>query len=91
MMAGVDRGKMGKVIAAFPKTGRVVVDGVNVKKKHVRPRTQGQKGELVAMPAAFPASRAALVCGICRKPVRVSRKHDGARKHRVCRKCGSVI
>lgn len=91
MVAGVDRGKTGKVLAAFPKTGRVVVEGVNIKKKHLRPRKQGQKGELVAMPAAFPISRAALLCGTCGRPVRVVWKRDGARKHRVCKKCGSGI
>lgn len=91
IMAGADRGKTGKVLAAFPETGRVIVDGINIKKKHVRPRKQGQKGELVEMPAAFPASRAALICGKCGKPVRVGRKRDGARSHRVCKKCGSTV
>lgn len=91
MITGADRGKTGKVLAAFPGTGRVIVDGVNVKKKHLRPRKQGQKGELVEMPAAFPASRAALICGKCGTAVRTGMKRDGAHIYRVCKKCGNII
>lgn len=90
IMAGADRGKIGKVLGAFPAEGRIVAEGINIKRKHLRPRKQGQKGELVEMPAAFPVSRASLVCSTCGKPVRIARKREGARKHRVCKKCGSV-
>ena len=91
MMTGNDRGKAGRVLAAFPKEGRIVVDGVNMKKKHVRPRKQGQKGELVQVPMPFPVSRAALVCGKCGKPTRVGRRREEGRNIRVCKKCGSII
>lgn len=91
IMAGADRGKTGKVLAAFPAEGRIVADGINVKKKHLRPRKQGQKGELVEMPVAFPASRAALICSKCGRAVRIGRKRDGARSYRVCKKCGSIL
>ncbi|TSD05019.1 MAG: large subunit ribosomal protein L24 [Parcubacteria group bacterium Greene0714_36] len=90
MMTGNDRGKTGRVLAAFPKEGRIVVDGINVKKKHVRPRKQGQKGELVQIPMPFSVSRAALVCGKCGKPTRVGWNRESARKRRVCKKCGSI-
>lgn len=91
MMTGSDRGKAGTVLAAFPKEGRIVAEGINVKKKHVRPRKQGQKGELVQIPMPFPASRAALVCGKCGKPTRVGRNSKEGGKERVCKKCGTII
>lgn len=91
MMAGADRGKTGTVLAAFPAQQRIVVAGMNVKKKHVRPRTQGQKGELVRLPMPFPASRAAIVCGKCGTPVRIGHRIDAGRKIRICRKCGGVF
>jgi len=91
MMTGSDRGKAGAVLAAFPKERRIVAEGINVKKKHMRPRKQGQKGELVRMPMPFPASRAALVCGTCDKPTRVGRQSTEGGKARVCKKCGSTL
>ncbi len=91
MITGTDRGKSGTVLAAFPKEGRIVADGINVKKKHVRPRRQGQKGELVQVPMPFPISRAALVCGKCGKPTRTGvRYQEGGAKRRICKKCGST-
>lgn len=90
MMTGADRGRTGKVLAAFPRTRRIAADGINVKKKHVRPRRQGQKGELVQVPMPFPASRALLVCRACGKPVRVGFRTEAGKKMRVCKKCGGI-
>ena len=91
MMSGADRGKAGTIRAAFPKEGRIVADGINMKKKHVRPRKQGQKGELVQIPMPFPASRAALVCGKCGKPTRAGMRLEDGKKYRACKKCGSTV
>lgn len=90
MIAGADRGKKGTVLAAFPATGRIAAEGINVKKKHVRPRRQGQKGELVQVPMPFPAPRALLVCRACGKPTRVAFRLDGGKKTRTCKKCGKA-
>lgn len=89
MITGADRGKTVAVLVALPKEGRIAADGVNVKKKHVRPRRQGQKGELVQVPMPFPASRALLVCPTCGKPTRVGYRTAEGRKTRICRKCGA--
>ena len=91
IISGNDRGKTGKVIGAFPKELRITVEGVNIKKKHVRPRAQGRKGELVKMPLPFPASRAMLVCGSCGRPTRAHILPGETKKQRVCRKCGSAL
>lgn len=90
MITGADRGRTGKVLTAFPATRRIAADGINVKKKHVRPRRQGQKGEMAQVPMPFPASRAMLVCRACGKPVRVGFRAEGGKKTRVCKKCGVV-
>lgn len=92
IISGNDRGKQGKVIAVIPIENRIVVEGMNMKKKHVRPRKQNQKGELVHIPGAFQASRAMIVCLKCSKPTRV--KHafdDSGKKMRVCRACESPL
>ena len=91
IISGNDRGKQGKILAVFPKDARIVVGGVNIKKKHVRPRKAGQKGELVQMPAPFPASRSMLVCVKCAKAARAGQKIVEGRKIRVCKKCGGEI
>lgn len=92
MVSGNDKGKQGKVLAVFPKIEKLVVEGLNIKKKHVRPRQQGKKGELVRIPAPLPVSRAMLVCPKCGKPTRVGYKSDGlGNKSRVCKKCGANL
>lgn len=92
IISGNDKGKQGKVSAVFPQTGKIVIEGVNIRKKHVKPRKQGQKGELVRIPAPFPASRAMLVCPKCGKATRVGSKiNDSGQKARVCKRCGGEI
>lgn len=87
ILSGNDRGKTGKVLVALPEDGKIVVEGLNIKKKHVRPKQQGKKGELVRIPAPFMASRAMLICPKCGKPSRTGFK-NGPAKVRVCKKCG---
>ena len=90
IISGNDKGKRGKVLAVLLSRNSVVVEGLNMKKKHVRPRTQGQKGELVRLPAPLQVSRVMLVCAACSQPTRVGYTVDGTkRKERTCKKCGS--
>lgn len=92
IISGNDKGKSGKVLSVLPNRSSVVVEGLNMKKKHVRPRTQGQKGELVRIPAALQMSRVMVVCGACSKPTRVGYAADGSgKKQRICKKCGAGI
>ena len=91
IISGNDRGKTGSVRAVFPDERRIVVEGVNMKKKHVRPRRQGQKGELVRVPLPFPVSRAMLICSGCGKVMRPVMRIEGDHKERVCRICGKTV
>mgnify|MGYP001568678952 FL=1 len=92
IISGNDKGKHGKVVAVLPDENRIVVEGLNIKKKHVRPRKQGQKGELVRIPGAFSASRAMILCSKCDKPARIKFGFNDAHKNmRICVRCGSEL
>jgi large subunit ribosomal protein L24 len=91
MLSGKDRGKKGKVIDVNTVTGRVVVEGLNTIKKHVRARKQGQKGQIIHKERAVAVSSVAVVCNSCGKPTRVGYRVDGDNKFRVCRKCKAEI
>src|SRR3989344_209398 len=89
MLSGKDRGKTGKVVLVFPSDGKVIVEGLNLIKRHIRARKQGQKGQIISKERAVFASSVALVCKSCRKPTRVGHKFEGKNKIRICKKCGA--
>lgn len=91
ILSGKDRGKTGKVEKVLPKKKKVIVDGINIIKKHVRPRKQKQKGEIVEVPAPFDVSNAKLICPKCNKPARVGYKMVDDKKIRICKKCREKI
>lgn len=85
---GKDRGKRGRLLAVRPQDRRVVVEGLNLVRRHRRPRKAGQKGQIVSLPRAIPASSVMAVCGACGKPVRIGIRLAEGSKSRVCKKCG---
>lgn len=87
IIAGKDRGKTGKVLRVFPSKLELLAEGVNMKKKHVRPRQQGKRGQVVEIPAPFSASNAMVVCLSCGKPARVGHNVREGKKQRTCKKC----
>jgi len=87
IISGKDRGKQGKVLYTIPSEGKIVVEGVNIVKKHVRPRRTGEKGQRVEIFAPFPASRAQVICRSCHRPTRVGFVLRDKRKERICKKC----
>lgn len=91
IISGNEKGAQGNVMAVFPDEEKIIVEGVYVKKKHVRPRRQGEKGELVQMPAPFSWARAMVICASCSKSSRVGQKIVEGRKIRVCKKCGGAL
>jgi large subunit ribosomal protein L24 len=91
VLSGKDKGKTGTVLQAIPSTGKVLVEGVNQVKKHVRPSPQDPKGGIKVMEAALDASNVVLV-GKDGKPVRVGRKVNNAgRRVRVSKSTGEVV
>jgi large subunit ribosomal protein L24 len=92
VLAGKDRGKEGEVMRALPREGKVIVDGVNVAKKHQRPTRTTQQGGIIDKDMPIQVSNVALVCPSCGRPTRVGFKIDqSGGKVRMCRKCGGEI
>ena len=88
VLSGKDRGKQGVVLRAMPSEGKVVVEGVAVVKKAVKPSAANQQGGIVSQEAAIDASNVNLICPECGKRTRVCHEKDGKNKLRVCKKCG---
>lgn len=90
--SGIDKGKKGKVLEVLPKDNKVVVEGVNIRSKHTKPKAAGEPGGILKSEVAINASKANLYCSKCGKGVRTKLgiKKDGT-KVRVCSKCGSEI
>ena len=91
ILKGKDRGKTAKVIQTFPKEGKVVVEGINIMKKHLRTRRQGEKGQIIELASPLNASKISVICPKCTKPIRIGYKMDGDKKKRWCRKCQNFI
>ena len=89
VLSGDDKGAKGKVIATSPEEGKVIVEGVNIKKKHSKPRKQGEAGGIINVEGAMYADKVQLFCSKCGKGVRTGIKVDGDKKVRVCKKCGN--
>lgn len=89
--SGKNRSKEGKVIQVFPEGGKIVVEGVNVMKKHLRTRKQGEKGQVIELAAPLFASKVMLICPKCGKSARVGYKLEAGNKKRICRACKELI
>ena len=92
VIAGRERGKRGKVLRVLPEASRVVVEKINMMKKHQRPTQKLRQGGIIEREAPLSLSNVLLVCGRCDKPSRAGIKVLGdGRKVRVCRRCGETI
>ena len=92
VISGKDKGKQGKIVTAFPETGKVIVEGVAVVKKHQKARAQGQESGIIHKEAAIDASNVLRICPSCGKAARTGVKvlEDGS-KMRFCKKCQEVF
>ena len=89
VLSGKDAGKSGKVIAVFPASGRVLVEGVNIVTRHGKPRTRTQQGGLINQEQPIHASNVMLVCSECKRPSKTGVKFlDNGDKVRFCKACG---
>jgi large subunit ribosomal protein L24 len=92
VIAGKDRGKSGKVRLVYTDKGRLLVDGVNMAKKHSKARGQVKQGGIIEREAPIHASNVMLLCNKCNKPARLGdRRLPDGKKVRVCKSCGEVI
>lgn len=91
VIAGKDRGRAAKIIKSIPKEGRILVEGINLKSRHVRPKRQGEKGQVVKLPASFSASNVKFICPQCGKASRLGYTIAGGKKSRFCKKCNAEV
>jgi len=98
VISGKDRGRKGKVLEALPQENRILVEGLNLRKKHVKPKRQGEKGQVVQLPGPIFSSAVKIICPKCGKPARVGYKiedlpagRQGKNKYRICKQCKQEI
>ena len=91
ILSGNDKGKTGEVLQVVPKTQKIIVKGVNIRKKHVKPRKKGEEGGIISVESAIHSSKANVVCPKCNKATRIGYTVEKDEKVRVCKKCGAKI
>ncbi len=92
VIAGKNKGAKGRVIRVLPRTGRVVVEGINMVKKHQKPTPKVMQGGIVEKEGPIVCSNVMLLCSKCDEPTRVGRKTlQTGKVVRTCRKCGEVV
>ena len=91
VLSGNDKGKTGEVLEVSPKADKIIVKGVNVRKKHVKARKQGDESGIRAVECAIPTSKVNVVCPKCGKTTKVGYTVEKDEKVRVCKKCGAKL
>jgi large subunit ribosomal protein L24 len=92
VISGNARGKMGKVLKVFPEMDRIIVEKVNLIKRHTRQTGQGQQGGIIEKEAPIAISNVLLICPKCNRPTRTgAAKLANGRKVRRCNKCGETL
>ena len=91
VIAGKDKGKIGKVTAVNADLNKVLVENVNVVTKHQKPRSQQDKGGIVKKSAPIDASNVQVICPVCGKATRVAHADVDGKKVRVCKKCNASL
>ena len=91
VLSGNDKGKKGEVLEVLPKEQKIVVKGVNVRKKHVKAREQGDESGIIPLECSIPSSKVNVVCPKCGKTTKVGYSMEKDKKIRVCKKCGAKL
>ncbi len=92
IIAGKDKGKKGKIRRALPKEKKVLVEGLNVIKRHSKTKGQARQAGIIELEAPLSVSKVMLICTKCTKPARVGyRLLEDGKKARVCRSCSEII
>jgi large subunit ribosomal protein L24 len=92
VLSGKDKGKRGKVLSVFPSDSKVIVEGVNMATKHVKPRKAGQGGGILHQEVAVNASKVMIYCNKCETPSRVGvRELENKTRVRFCKNCKELF
>lgn len=91
IISGKHKGKKGKVLQSFPLKRKVIIEGINLHKKHQRGKKSGEKGQIVEIPSPLDVSNVKIICLKCNRPTRIGYSIQGDKKSRSCKKCGQEI
>lgn len=91
IISGKDKGRTAKILKSLPKEIKILVEGINLKNKHTKPKKQGEKGQVIRIPAPIDVSDVKFVCPKCGKAARIGYKIEKDRKYRICKKCKSKV
>ena len=91
VLSGNDKGKTGEILEIQPKNDKVIVKGVNVRKKSVKSRKQGDESGIISVECAIPSAKVNVVCPKCGKVTRIGYKIEDGKKVRICKKCGAEL
>lgn len=91
VLSGNDKGKIGEVLEVNPKTDKIIVKDVNIRKKHVKARKQGEESGILSVECAIPSSKVNVVCSKCGKATKVGYSVEKDQKVRICKKCGAKL
>jgi large subunit ribosomal protein L24 len=92
VIAGKDKGKIGKVLKVIRKKNRLLVENINIVKRHSRPSAKNKQGGIVEGEAGIQLSNVMLMCNKCITPTRIKMQHlEDGKKMRVCAKCGEAL
>ena len=91
VLSGNDKGKTGEVLEVIPKADKIIVKGINIRKKHVKARKQGEESGIISVECSIPAAKVNVVCPKCGKTTKVGYSVEKDGKVRVCKKCGATL
>jgi large subunit ribosomal protein L24 len=91
ILAGKDKGKTSVVIKVYPEKNKVLVEGINMVKKNVKPTKKMPQGGTIDMPMPMDASNVTVYCTKCEKKTKIAYKTINNKKKRVCKKCESIV
>jgi len=92
VLAGREKGKVGRVLKIDRERGRIFIEKVNMVKRHVKPGKTNPQGGIVEKEAPLAYSNVLVMCGKCNKPARIAMKVDeSGEKHRTCKRCGDIL
>ena len=91
VLSGNDKGKTGEILEIIPSTQKVIVKGVNIRKKHVKPRKAGEEGGIISSEYPIHSSKVNVVCPKCGKASKIGYVIEDGKKVRVCKKCGAKL
>ncbi len=91
IISGKYRGRKGKILKSFPKMDKLLIEGINLRKKHQKPKKTGDKGQIIEIPAPIHISNVKIICPKCKKATRIGYRIEGGEKYRICKKCDKTI